>query len=86
MVKSSDIGEEGNTASSVFKVLPGITKATKNSGEPWGGQEVRDLRALANQKMSTRLIGIKLGRTEASIRGKFLREGIRPAPPSGEAS
>jgi hypothetical protein len=86
MVKSSDIGAEGNTASSVFKVFAGVIKATKNSGEPWGREEVRDLRALARQKMSTRLIGIRLGRTEASIRGKCLREGIRAAPPSGEAS
>jgi len=80
MAKSSGLGAEDNAAPPLFKVLPGATKATKNCGEPWAPEDVRELRAFTKQMMPTRQISISLGRSEASIRGKVLREGITPTP------
>jgi hypothetical protein len=80
MVKSSGLGAEDDAAPPLFKILPGATKATRNCGEPWAPEDIRELRAFTKQMISTRQISIRLGRTEASIRGKILREGITPAP------
>lgn len=84
MVKSSGLDAERNAAPPLFKVLPGATKATRNCGEPWAPEDVRHLRAFTKQMISTRQISIRLGRTEASIRGKVLREGIIHPPRNRE--
>lgn len=52
-----------------------------NSREPWDRADIQTLKQLAGQNTPTRVIGLKLGRTETAVRGKAQREGIllRPA-------
>lgn len=54
---------------------------TRNKNKSWSTGDVRELRRLARENTPTRVIGLKLGRTEISVRGKAQREGIslRPA-------
>ena len=46
------------------------TKSTRNTGKPWTRHEVKQLQHLAKQNTPTRVIGLKLGRTETSVRTK----------------
>jgi hypothetical protein len=55
-------------------------KYKRNSREPWGRGDVQTLKQLARQNMPTRVIGLKLGRTETAVRGKAQREGISLRP------
>ncbi len=64
------------------KSPPGGTKSTRNSGNPWSPGDVKELKALAKQNTPTRVIGLKLGRTVAGIRGKARGEGISLMPPN----
>jgi hypothetical protein len=54
---------------------------TRNNYKGWRADDVRELRRLAKGNTPTRVIGLKLGRTEIAVRGKAQREGIslRPA-------
>ena len=45
-------------------------KYIRNSGKPWTKSEVNQLRDLAKANTPTRVIGLKLGRTEDAIRSK----------------
>lgn len=42
----------------------------KNHGKPWSPQQEQQLKDLAAQNTPTRVIGLKLGRTEDSIRSR----------------
>ena len=53
---------------------------TRNSGKEWTSKEIADLRSLANQNTPTRVIGLKLGRTETAIRTKAADKGISLKP------
>lgn len=53
---------------------------TRNKNKSWSTDDVRALRQLAKQNTPTHVIGLKLGRTEISIRGKAQREGISLKP------
>ena len=55
-------------------------KYKRHSREPWGRGDVQTLRQLARQNTPTRVIGLKLGRTETAVRGKAQREGISLKP------
>lgn len=57
-----------------------MTKSTRNSGKRWTQKEVSELRKLAKGNTPTRVIGLKLGRTEAAIYGKASSEGIGLKP------
>jgi hypothetical protein len=54
---------------------------TRNKDKDWTARDVRELKTLVRGNTPTRVIGLKLGRTETSIRGKARREGLslRPA-------
>ena len=80
MTKSKDVPIAAAKASSSLRGLTSAIRITKNNGEPWADDEVSALRALAKERISARLIGIRLGRTAASIRSKFAREGITAVP------
>lgn len=45
-----------------------MTKIPPNHGKPWSADQERQLRDLARQNTPTRVIGLKLGRTEDAIR------------------
>jgi len=53
---------------------------TRNKNKSWSTGDVRMLRELARANTPTRVIGLKLGRTETSVRGKAQREGISLRP------
>jgi len=44
-----------------------MSKSTRNSGQPWSSQDRAALRHLAAQNTPTRVIGLKLGRTESAV-------------------
>ena len=52
----------------------------RNKNKNWSSADVRQLRQLAKANTPTRVIGLKLGRTEISVRGKAQREGISLKP------
>jgi hypothetical protein len=57
-----------------------MAKSTKNTGRSWTPEEVKQLRALARSNTPTRVIGLKLGRTAASVQSKATAEGISLKP------
>ena len=57
-----------------------MAKYNRNSGKQWTTNEVRELKQLANHNTPTRVIGLKLGRTENSVRAKSLDENISLKP------
>ena len=57
-----------------------MAKSTKNTGKPWTKDEIKQLKTLAKGNTPTRVIGLKLGRTESSVYSKTQREGISLAP------
>jgi hypothetical protein len=57
-----------------------MSKSTRNSGKPWTPAEVSKLADLAAGNTPTRVIGLKLGRTEAAIYTKASEEGISLDP------
>jgi hypothetical protein len=57
-----------------------MSKSTRNSGTAWTPGEVRQLRDLAAGNTPTRVIGLKLGRTEGAIYSRASAEGISLHP------
>jgi hypothetical protein len=57
-----------------------VSKSNRNSGKPWTPPEVKQLRQLANQNTPTRVIGLKLGRTEDAVRTRASNENISLKP------
>jgi len=52
----------------------------RNSGKTWTGSDVSQLRSLAKQNTPTRVIGLKLGRTEDSVRTKASEVSVSLKP------
>ena len=72
-----------------FNELPSITiqqinmkkpNYLRNSGQPWKPQDVNAVRDLAAQNTPTRVIGLKLGRSEDSIRSQASQNQISLHP------
>ena len=57
-----------------------MTNYTRNTGTPWTTEEVKQLRELAKLNTPTRVIGLKLGRTEDAIYAKASELGISLTP------
>jgi len=57
-----------------------MPKSTRNSGTSWSSNDVQTLRDLASGNTPTRVIGMKLGRTEDAVRSKASSEGISLKP------
>ena len=57
-----------------------MAKSTRNSGQNWTKQDVGQLKKLAKENTPTRVIGLKLGRTENSIRSKASQESVSLKP------
>lgn len=57
-----------------------MPKSTRNTGKPWSPSEVKQLNDLARGNTPTRVIGLKLGRTEDAVRGKASSEQISLRP------
>ncbi|HRG68427.1 MAG TPA: hypothetical protein PLS73_06235 [Saprospiraceae bacterium] len=57
-----------------------MSKSNRNSGKTWTSQEVKQLNSLVKENTPTRVIGLKLGRTESSIYSKASEENISLKP------
>jgi hypothetical protein len=57
-----------------------MTKSTRNTGKTWTKGDVSQLRTLASQNTPTRVIGLKLGRTEDAVRTKASENNISLKP------
>jgi len=61
-----------------------VPKSTRNSGKPWTPSDVRKLSDLAAGNTPTRVIGLKLGRTETAVYKRASDEGI-PLKPTNQS-
>ncbi|APX89759.1 hypothetical protein BV394_08555 [Brevirhabdus pacifica] len=57
-----------------------MTKSERNSGEDWSDDDVAQLKKLAAENTPTRVIGLKLGRTEDAVYAKASELGISLKP------
>lgn len=57
-----------------------MSKSTRNTGKSWTPTEVKQLGSLAKQNTPTRVIGLKLGRTESAVYSKASEQGIGLKP------
>lgn len=57
-----------------------MTTKPTNQGKPWTNAQVRQLEKLADQNTPTRVIGLKLGRSEDAIYSKASAEDISLRP------
>jgi len=57
-----------------------MAKYNRNSGKEWTTKDVSNLRSLAKQNTPTRVIGLKLGRTEDAVRTKAAQNDISLKP------
>jgi hypothetical protein len=57
-----------------------MSKSTRNSGRPWTPATNAQLRQLAAQNTPTRVIGLKLGRTENAVRSHASEQGVSLKP------
>ena len=57
-----------------------MPKSTRNSGKAWTPSEVATVQKLANVNTPTRVIGLKIGRTEDAVRTKASEENISLKP------
>lgn len=52
----------------------------KNANKPWSPGQVTQLRSLARGNTPTRVIGLKMGRSEGSIQSEASKVGISLKP------
>ena len=57
-----------------------MAKSTRNSGRRWTSAETTNLRQLAGGNTPTRVIGLKLGRSESAVYSKASSLGISLKP------
>jgi len=57
-----------------------MSKSTRNTGKSWTESEVNLMKELARKNTPTRIIGLKLGRTENAIYTKASQQGISLKP------
>jgi hypothetical protein len=57
-----------------------MSKNPKNHGKPWTPADNKQLRKLADENTPTRVMGLKLERTEASIRSHAHEEKVSLKP------
>jgi len=57
-----------------------MAKKPANHGSQWSKQDVQDLKTLVKQNTPTRVIGLKIGRTEDAVYSKASEENISLKP------
>jgi len=55
-------------------------KQPENHRKPWDDKEIGKLKKLTDENTPTPVIGLKLGRSEDSVRSKASKEGISLKP------
>lgn len=57
-----------------------MSLSDRNSGKPWTAKDDAQLKNLAAQNTPTRVIGLKIGRTESAIYTHAAQQGVSLAP------
>lgn len=57
-----------------------MSKSTRNTGKPWSDGDKNQLNKLAAENTPTRVIGLKLGRTEDAVRSQAAKQGTSLKP------
>ena len=57
-----------------------MTKSTRNTGKPWTAVDKQALANLADKNTPTRVIGLKLGRTEDAVRSMASQQDVSLKP------
>ena len=57
-----------------------MAKTPKNHGKSWSKSDIQELKKLADGNTPTRVIGLKLGRTEDSVYSKASSENVSLKP------
>jgi hypothetical protein len=57
-----------------------MAKYNRNTGKQWKTSEISKMRELVRENTPTRVIGLKLGRTEDAVRSKASEKGISLKP------
>jgi len=57
-----------------------MSKSTRNSGNRWTPDEVKQVKQMAKENTPTRVMGLKLGRTPAAVANKASEEGVSLKP------
>lgn len=57
-----------------------MSRYVRNNGRTWSSADNATLRRLAGQNTPTRVIGLKLGRSEAAVRTKASEAGVSLKP------
>jgi hypothetical protein len=57
-----------------------MSKYLQNSGKKWDSADVKELKKLSKENTPTRVIGLKLGRSENAIQSKASQENISLKP------
>jgi hypothetical protein len=57
-----------------------MAKQPKNHGQEWKPADDKQLRSLAKGNTPTRVIGVKLGRTEDAVRNRASQKGVSLKP------
>lgn len=57
-----------------------MAKYTRNAGKSWTSTQVKQLRTLAKENTPTRVIGLKLGRTDTAVRAKASEKRVSLKP------
>jgi len=73
---------DGLDNNKVYLYLKGLkmSKKPSNSGKEWTNSQLSQLKKLAKENTPTRVIGLKLHRTPASIYNEASKEGIHLKP------
>jgi hypothetical protein len=59
-----------------------MVKKPANNGKNWTKEDTEKLKDLANGNTPTRIIGLKLKRTESSVQAKAMQEKVSLNPPN----
>ena len=59
---------------------PSMSKSTRNTGKHWTSADTKQLKSLARENTPTRVIGLKLGRTEEAVRSKAAEKRVSLKP------
>lgn len=57
-----------------------MSQSDRNSGKSWSSQDKSDLKRLAGENTPTRVIGLKLGRTEDAVRSQASKQDVSLKP------
>jgi hypothetical protein len=57
-----------------------MAKSTRNTGKPWSAGDKKALNDLAKGNTPTRVIGLKLGRTESAVRSQAAKQSTSLKP------